>query len=258
MKRIKIAPAFVLVALLLAALAPAGAAAAETRTYLNTEGFEPGQNGGLVGPATVYPAVVNVSGVGGTVTKVTLTAIDLNGGEDLDMALVGPNGAKVMLLSDTCTSKSPEHVTWTFEDAALFPVSEFGCPSNVTESVKPSDFGNPALDSFAVGGGPAGPFGTSLAAFNGISPNGEWKLYLLDDTEGRVGFELRAFALNLEIEPPLPAPPVVQTVTVPGPERIVKVPAKTGKRAAALAKCKKKATPEKKAKCRAAAKKLPV
>jgi hypothetical protein len=257
MTRIKIAPALVLLALLIAVAAPAGAAAAETRSYVNTEGFEPGENGGLVGPANTYPAVVNVSGVGGTVTKVTLTVIDLNGSEDLDMALVGPNGAKVMLLSDTCTTKSPEHATWTFEDAALFPVSEFSCPLNATGSVKPSDYGNPALDSFVVGGGPAGPFGNSLAAFNGISPNGEWKLYLLDDTEGRVGFELRAFTLNLEIEP---APPLVQTVTVtvPGPERVVRVPAKTGRRAAALARCKKKKTPEKRAKCRAAAKKLPV
>jgi hypothetical protein len=240
--------------LLLAVLAPAGAAAAETRTFLNTQRFGPSGGAGNVGPASSYPGLVSVSGLNGTVTKVTLTVIELFATDDLDMALVGPNGAQVMLMSDACSSLEARGEIWTFEDAALFPVSEKGCPFATTESFKPTNFGNPADDNFGPGG-PVGPFASSLSVFNGISPNGDWKLFMIDDDEEAVGFEMPAFTLNLEIEP---APPAVQTVTVPGPERIVKVPAKTGKRAAALAKCKKKPTPEKKAKCRAAAKKLPV
>lgn len=74
---------------------------------------------------------------------------------------------------------------------------------------------------------------------------------MIDDSEGVVGFEMPAFALNLEVEPPPTAPPLVQTVTVPVPVpeengdrdgarfelAAREQPGKTGKRAAALAKC---------------------
>ena len=259
----------VVLGLLLAALAPAGAAAAETRTYFNNEGFGPREAGGTFGPANHYPGIVDVSGVGGTVLGVTLTVVNLNASADLDMALVGPDGTQVMLMSDACASKSASRVDWTFDDEAPVFVSQLSCPLGGRESVKPSNYGNPELDTFAPGGGPVGPFTNELSDFAGSSPDGEWKVFMIDDTEGTVGFEMNAFALNLEIEPP---PPAVRTVTVtekvPGPVTTVTVPApgpvgpapaaKTGKRAAALAKCKKKKAPKARAACRAAARKLPV
>jgi len=257
-------------ALLFAVLAPAGAAAAETRTYLNTDAQFPSGNGGLGGPSVRYPSTVSVAGVAGTVTKVTLTTIDLSANADLDMALVGPNGAQVMLMSDVCATKSAAHAYWTFEDAAPIFVSQLSCPATQRLSVRPTN-NEPESDNLAVDGGPSGPFTNSLAAFAGISPNGDWKLFMIDDDPtGTLGFEMDGFALNLEVEPPPPAPPLIQTVTVPGPERTVTVTvpaptpqaptkaAKTGKRAAALAKCKTKKTAKLRAKCRAAARKLPI
>ena len=234
----------------LAALWPA-MAHGQSHTFLNTQGFGPGEDGGTKGPASNYPGTVSVSGLGGTVTKVTLTVIELTGSSDLDMALVGPNGAAVMLMSDACSSAASKEI-WTFDDAASVFVSSGSCPFGQRSSVRPTNYGDPEDDDLSVNGGPAGPFTNSLAVFNGIPPDGDWKLFMLDDTEGSVGFQMPAFALQLEVTPPPLPPPTIVTVQVPAPA------GPTGKRAKALAKCKKKPTAAAKKRCRANAKKLPV
>jgi hypothetical protein len=175
-----------------------------------------------------------------------------------------------MLMSDACSSTSLNSTALTFTDAGPIFVPQLSCSSLAKASVKPTNY-EPESDNLASAGGPAGPYTNSLSAFDGISPDGNWRLFLLDDSPlERVGFEITGFTLNLEIQPPpptpAPAPEVrIQTVTVPGPT--VTVPAapapkgtaaKTGKRAAALAKCAKKKSKAKKAQCRAAAQKLPV
>ncbi len=115
--------------------------------------------------------------------------------------------------------------------------------------------------------GPSGEFSTQLSSFKGISPDGDWKLFLTDDAVGLFGFTMAGFTLNLEVDlapppaPPAPSPPVVVQVPVPvpvpGPAPVIG-PQKTGKRAKALAKCKKKKTAEARKQCRVKAKKLPV
>jgi hypothetical protein len=256
--------------LLLAAPGLAGAAAAETRTFLNTDPeFPVGDANGLFGPAAHYPSTIAVSGVGGTVTKVTATVIGLESAspDDIDMALVGPDGAQVMLMSDACglNPNRLEDETFTFDDAAPSFLSDNGpCAAGQVASFKPSNYENPELDDFSKeGGGPPPPYTNALSALAGGSPDGSWKLFVLDDNNGVVGFTFGGWALNLEIEPP---PPTIETVTVPGPSTPASgskptpaaTPKKTGRRAAALAKCKKRKTKAKRAKCRAKARKLPI
>jgi hypothetical protein len=266
----KLFRSLVLFGLLLSALLPAGAAAAETRNFLNTDGGFPSLDGGLTGPSTSFPSTIEVAGVPGTVTDVTLSAFGLGANQDLDMVLVGPNGAQVMLLSDACSSSSLNSNVVNFSDAAPIFVPQLSCSSLSKASVRPTNY-EPESDNLASAGGPASPYTNSLSAFDGISPNGNWRLFLLDDTpQERVGFEIGAFALNLEFEPPPPTPPAppevrIQTFTVPGPTVTVPAspapqdtPKKTGKRAAALAKCAKKTSKDARAKCRATARKLPV
>ncbi|HYC58467.1 MAG TPA: hypothetical protein VEK79_02775, partial [Thermoanaerobaculia bacterium] len=72
------------------------------------------------GNATPYPSPITVSGLTGTVTKVTAT---LNGfthayTSDIDILLVGPGGQSVVLMSDVAEATPSGALTITFDDAA--------------------------------------------------------------------------------------------------------------------------------------------
>lgn len=257
--------------LLLAALAPSGASAASVN-FFSTDGLGP--TGGIVGPANKFPSSVEVAGLSGTLTKVTLTVIDFTSGrpDDVDMLLVGPEGdPQVMLMSDACGETTfPSAQTWTFDDDAPSLLSDSDpCAVKGAASFKPSNFiGNaPEPDQFGAGGSIFPPFESTLATFAGTDPNGFWDLFVRDDQEGVAGFEITGWALTLTVEPPAgPPPPSTPTqpasTTPSAPPATVAPPAtgmkKTGKRAAALAKCKLKKTKAKRVKCRAKARKLPV
>jgi hypothetical protein len=265
----KLLRSLALCTLLLAALAPAGAAAAEFRTFVNLDReFPSGDANGLFGPAKHYPSSIVVSGVPGTVTNVTATVIGLDSAsaDDIDMALVGPNEEQVMLMSDACglNPSTLSDETFSFDDAAPSFLSDNGpCAAGQVASFKPSNYENPELDDFSKeGGGPPPPYTNMLSDLAGGPADGLWELFVLDDNKtGFVGFSFQAWALTLEIEPPPPPPPTVQTVLVPGPSTAspggAATPRKTGKRAAALARCKKKKTAKSRARCRARARKLP-
>lgn len=244
-------------ALLLAAALPA-AARAETHTFLNTDDLFPIEGADTFGPAVRYPSSIAVAGLPGRITRVAVTLIDLDSSsaDDIDMVLVGPNGQAVMLMSDACgeyPSGSLEDEDWTFEDAAPTFVSDSGpCAAAQQASFKPSNYlgAAPEPDDLSSGGGPAPPYLNALSFFNGSSPDGTWNLFMRDDTDGYVGFETRAWALTLEVEPP-PA----GSTNLPAPAAVTQHP--TGRRAAALAKCRKKATKRARARCRHHAKSLP-
>jgi hypothetical protein len=245
--------------LVLAALWPASAGA-ETRTFAGLDELFP-SDATIGGPAPQFPSTIAVSGVPGTVTAVRLTTGGLSSGspDDLDMALTGPNGQTVGLMSDAC-GENPNSFNgqyFTFDDTAPIYLSNNGpCPSFQRASYLPSNYlgGAPEPDDFSGNGGPQGPFGNKLAALAGGSPNGDWKLWMFDDNSfGYNGFTLRAWVLTLEITPPPPPPPTIVTVQIPAP-----APAKTGKRARAMARCKSKPNQDAKQRCRNNAKKLPV
>jgi hypothetical protein len=245
-------------ALLLAALAPA-AAGAESHTYLNTDDLYPSEEGGLFGPAIKYPSSIAVSGLPGTVTRVSVTLIDLSSAspDDIDMVLTGPNGQKVMLMSDAC-GENPNTLAnedWTFEDAAQTFVPDGGpCAAGQAVSFKPSNYlgSEPEPDDLSPGGGPAPPYVNALSFFDGSSPNGAWNLFMTDDNaSGYVGFGIDAWALTLEVEPP-PTPTAAPPLASP-----TVTPRRTGRRAAALAKCKKKKKKRARSRCRRRARALP-
>ncbi len=258
---------------LLVLLVPAGASAA-TFNFFSTDGLGPSGGAGTIGPATTYPSSIEVAGLQGPLTKVTATMIRFGSGvpDDVDMLLVGPEGEQVMLMSDACgETKFFDNNTWTFDDdAPTFLPDNVPCASNQAASFKPSNYvgGAPEPDQFGAGGAIFPPFGSTLSAFAGTDPNGPWDLYVLDDHEGSVGFEISGWALTLTVADPPPAipPTVTPPPTTPpapiaapsGPPARTTQPKKTGRRAAALKRCKQKRTKAKRVKCRARARKLPV
>jgi hypothetical protein len=227
-------------ALLIVALFPA-ATRAETRTFVNVFNLFPTGGALTQGPANKYPSSIAVSGVAGTVTKATVTLIGYSSTspDDADAVIVGPNGQKVMLLSDACgvNPSTLEDENWTFDDSASTFISDNGpCGSFQDASFKPTNYENPDLDDLTPGGGPAGPYLNSLSLLAGGSPNGAWNLFVFDDNPSFHGFDLSAWALNLDIQPAPAAAP--QTTGQQAPAKKCK---KRHKRSAAEAKkCKKK------------------
>ena len=144
-----------------------------------------GTNPGI--PTSNYPSVISVSGLTGVVSKVTVTfAITSTFPDDLDILLVGPTGAMSLVMSDAEGSGDHTNVTYTFDQtaAALMPND----PTTVTPSgtFRPTNFLGLATpepggqDNFPTAGGLMS-YPADFNIFNGTNPNGDWKLYVVDD-----------------------------------------------------------------------------
>lgn len=147
--------------------------------------------------ANPYPGSINVTGLGTIPTSgsnVTLTLTNFARSarpDDLDMLLVGPTGASLIIWSDVGGSGgSTGTLTITLSDAAASFLPDSG--PLVSGTFKPTNE-SLAQDPFPSGA-PAGPYGNPggatvgagtgsfASAFNGTNPVGTWNLYIVDDT----------------------------------------------------------------------------
>src|ERR1051325_7013774 len=154
------------------------------------------------GAAAPYPSTIDVSGLGGLVSKVTVTLHGVSHGfpDDLDVLLVGPTGQKAVLMSDAGGGHLLSNVTLTFDDAAG-ALPDTG--QILSGSYRPTDYDSG--DSFPAPA-PVGAAANSLAYFNGLSGNGTWSLYIVDDTTGDAGVIASGWGLDItplhSIKPP--------------------------------------------------------
>lgn len=139
------------------------------------------------GDADPYPSKIEVSGVSGTVKKVTATLVNFGhtSPHDVSVLLVSPNGRSSVLMAHPSKNNglsSGQTVTLTFDDEAssVIPPTE----SLITGSFRPAKYmPNVEFSEDA----PEGPYVASLSEFGGFDPNGTWKLYVTDDTPGDLG-----------------------------------------------------------------------
>ena len=116
MKNILIALVVVMVSL--SALDARGAVFTNSSTIT----FSTTTPGGIPGVSSPYPSTINVSGLSGTITTLTVTLSGINHDrpDDIQVLLVGPTGAKYVLMADAGgTSVAAVGVNLTFSDAAL-------------------------------------------------------------------------------------------------------------------------------------------
>ena len=111
--------------------------------------------------------------------------------EDVDVLLVAPNGTSILLMSDVGGSIAVSNVTLTFSPGATTPVTT---PLN-SGNYRPSDL--EPNDAFPAPA-PTPSAATSLDIFNGISPNGTWSLFVVDDALGDTGV-MSGWELMLDI-----------------------------------------------------------
>ncbi len=154
-----------------------------------------GAPGTTSGPASPYPSNINVAGAIGQISKVTVSLNNYNHTfpDDIDVLLVSPAGQKVILMSDAGGSTDAVGVNLTFDDAAATGIPDGGPVASGT--FKPTEFSGGDIYNAPA---PAGPYSTTLAAFNGVSPNGTWSLYIMDDAGGDVGNFNGGWELNIQ------------------------------------------------------------
>ncbi len=134
--------------------------------------------------ANPYPSDINVAGLTGVISdvNVTLTNFSHSFAEDVDILLVGPQGQKMILMSDALGGGSITNRTYTFDDSASSPLSS----NSPAGTYQPTNINLVAADTFPAPA-PAGPFDQSLSTFNLTQANGIWSLYVFDDAPDDVG-----------------------------------------------------------------------
>ena len=145
-----------------------------------------GTNPGI--PAVNYPSPISVTGLTGTVTKVTVTfAITSTFPDDFDILLVGPTGARSLVISDAGGSGDHTNVTYTFDQTAATAFPDAGTvvipagtyrPANYLGLATPEPGG---MDNFPAPGPGLLSYTADFNVFNGTAPNGTWNLFVVDD-----------------------------------------------------------------------------
>ena len=151
------------------------------------------------GPGKPYPSLITVSNLNGLLGKVTVTLSNLSHDYpgDINVLLVGPTGAKTLLMSHAGTLPVTG-LNLTFDDSAAGPLPDTGELASGVWQV--SAYGvAPAFPTNA----PAGPYPAALSSFNATSPNGTWSLYVFDDSGGDAGNMFGGWSLALSMITPI-------------------------------------------------------
>jgi len=155
------------------------------------------------GPAEPYPSQIVVSGVGTSLTglTVTLRSVGHTFPADLDIALVGPTGAAIVLQSDCGGSAAMGKVTYTFSDSGMtLPPAAGGIAAG---SYRPGDC-EPGKEFAALQAGPpvsTGGVATLGKVYGGTNPNGTWNLFVVDDSSGDSGIIQDGWSITIESTP---------------------------------------------------------
>ena len=170
-----------------------GSTAQQVTVFSNTAPINPadrpsnnaGTNPGL--PPSNYPSPIVVSGLTGTITKITVTfALTTTFPDDFDILLVGPTGAQSLVMSDAGGSGDITNVSFTFDQAAAAQIIDTQGTPLPPGTFQPSNYAGLATpepggqDNFPSAGGLAA-YPTGFNIFNGTAPNGTWNLYVVDD-----------------------------------------------------------------------------
>lgn len=160
-----------------------------------------------IGTASLYPSTIDVAGVPGNITQVSISLFGVTHTypDDIDILLVSPAGQKFLVQSDAGGGGNITNRSYDFSDsAANFMQDEAG---NSSGNYKPTNYDG-AIDTFAPPApdfpysipGPAGS-DTFASAFAGSDPNGTWSLYVVDAAAPDGGSINAGWALRIVTEP---------------------------------------------------------
>ncbi|CCH78798.1 exported hypothetical protein [Nostocoides japonicum T1-X7] len=190
----------------LVAVTPAASADGPT-TFSNSTSIAIPATGSTdqMGPASPYPSTIAVSGLSGSVTKVTVTFGGLTHStvNDIDAMVVAPSGENLIVMSDVgdpSTLAFANDVNLTFDDAAAGPVPTGNIPSGSYRPTNNVNADGTSTDTFPTPAPTPSNETTLAGAFTGIDPNGTWRLYVVDDGSGDTGTMTDGWSLTVTTE----------------------------------------------------------
>lgn len=148
----------------------------------------------VIGNAAPYPSGLAVAGVAGTVVgvKVMLNGVSHTFPDDLDIMLVSPTGAGVILMSDAGGGTDLVNTNLTITDGSPYMPDATTLLAGGTFA--PTNHGTGDVFSAPA---PAIPAGGSLnSLFAGQNPNGTWNLFVTDQFTGDGGM-ITSWSLEL-------------------------------------------------------------
>lgn len=162
------------------------------------------------GSAFPFPSSVMVSAPSNHVVtslEVTLYNFYHNSPDDVDILLVGPTGAKSVLLSDAGGINPVDRLTLTFNAQAATGLPDSG-PLQAgswlpTDHYSADAFNEPNNDLFSPAA-PAGPYSADLSVFNGTNPTGTWRLFVQDDAVTGAGKIIDGWSLAITTQADTP------------------------------------------------------
>lgn len=162
--------------------------------------------------ATPYPSNLVVSGMPGVITNLTVTINSFahDYPNDVSYLLQAPTGETYLLQSAVTDGTPVSGVTYTFSDAGATQLSQSGAlmagtykPTNYMMDIwpAPAPLQPPGAGTYFI----PGPWGVPLSApastfasvFNGLAPNGTWKLFVADFGVGDAGQISSGWTLNI-------------------------------------------------------------
>lgn len=152
---------------------------------------------GTTGPATPYPSLISVTGLTGhqiTKLQVLLNGVGHTSPDNIDALLVAPDGTNIYLMSDVGgdASQPVSGAILTIADSG----NAFTTGQIATGTFRPTNLDQGDPDT--ISGAPAKSPVTTMAAFNGLNPNGTWELRVVDDGALDTGVVTGGWTLRID------------------------------------------------------------
>lgn len=183
---------------------PLGSSIVNTATFTNNAfiSIPAGAPGITSGQASPYPSQINVTGLSGKISKVTVALNNLSHTfpDDMDLLLISPSGQGMILMSDAGGNTDITNATILFDDTGLQLPDASAIASG---TYKPADYGG--LQDLFPSPAPQTAFSNlpRLSVFNGANPNGTWSLYVIDDSDEEVGSIQGGWSLTITTSVPV-------------------------------------------------------
>ncbi len=148
------------------------------------------------GTAQPYPAELSITGLPGSITRATVTLTNFShlAPDDVDIMLVGPDGRRIVLMSDAGGLNEVGGLNLIFDDGAATAIPDNGPLTGGT--YRPADHEPGETFPSPAPSGP--PTGTTLNAFYGGAPNGIWRLYVANENDSTWGSIAGSWSISLQ------------------------------------------------------------